>query len=128
MHSTCFFEPFQIVCLEGGSEPLCSAHLERLYAEVIQTIDTRQLVWVRPLMLVVETQANLEPKVYDLRQGADLLWPIKSFRPALDTEAIALLAQLESSKPDPACSASHQLKAFMEKVWQTHQKDFRFSS
>lgn len=98
--STPCFQPFQIVCLERRHSSL--------YAEVIQTVEEKQVCWVRPLVLVeqsgLEIRSNqLNPSlpedrsgIYDLRQGSDLLLPIALFRPALDTEIIPLLMGLEA--------------------------------
>lgn len=88
------FQPLQIVCLEHA--PFY------LYAEVVQTVETKQICWVRPLVLAEQESflnlysgslpAGSQP--YDLRQGADLLLPTILFRAAIDTEVIPLLSQL----------------------------------
>jgi hypothetical protein len=116
------FQPSQIVCLEY--EVTC------LYAEVIQIVESRQLCWVRPLMLVkaplgVEPVPQL-PILHDLRQAADLLWPLSLFRTTLDTEVIPLLAQLQESKAQSeGCQLAHrQLSDFIRQVWQAHQTQF----
>ena len=79
------FQPSQIVYLESPSG-------ERLYTEVIQIVKSRELAWVRPLMLAsAREEASRSPTLYDMRDSADLLWPLALFRPALDTEVIPLL-------------------------------------
>lgn len=89
------------------------------------------MCWVRPLMLVLfleeavnSLQASSEqPMLYDLRQGADLVWPIDMFRPALDTEVIPLLVRLEN--PDTSAVkgavANKQLNFFVRHVWQSYK-------
>ncbi|GET41790.1 hypothetical protein MiSe_66040 [Microseira wollei NIES-4236] len=116
------FQPSQIVCLEH--EGTC------LYAEVIQIVESRQLCWARPLMLATAPlgvePVPQPPTLYDLRQGADLLWPLSLFRTALDTEVIPLLAQLQASKAQSeGCQSAHrQLSHFVRQVWQAHPAKF----
>ncbi len=112
------FKPGQIVSLECGNA--C------LHSEVIQVVEARQICWVRPLMLVGlvsgKDLSDRWPEEYtlsDLRDGADLLWPLSLFRAAFDTEVISLLSQLqslESEKKDGAI-ASRQLRDFVDRVW-----------
>ncbi len=122
MGFNCNFQPSQIVCLEH--EGTC------LYAEVIQIVESRQLCWVRPLMLAtapLDVEPVPQPPIlHDLRQGADLLWPLSLFRTTLDTEAIPLLAQLQALKAQSeGCQLAHrQLSHFVRQVWQAHQTQF----
>lgn len=129
------FQPRQIVCLEHEGT--------RLYAEVIQVVESRQVCWVRPLLLVefsnltqlpevtsgrTLTDCNhqsIDPPLYDLRPTADLLWPLSLFRPALDTEVLPLLVQLLAREPqlDPLCTAGQQLNQFIHQVWQARQPE-----
>lgn len=120
------FQPRQIVCLEHENI--------RLYTEVIEVVASRHICWVRPLMLVVPVADNdLLPEssseqltLYDLRQGADLLWPISLFRPALDTEVIPLVVQLNdlNAQHKNNSDAHKQLSCFVAKVWQAHKSAF----
>jgi hypothetical protein len=108
------FKPGQIVSLECGDA--C------LHSEVIQVVEARQVCWVRPLMLVVLVSGKDSSEEYtlsDLRDGADLLWPLSLFRAAVDTEVISLLTQLHSldSEKKDAVIASRQLKDFVDRVW-----------
>jgi hypothetical protein len=108
------FKPGQIVSLECGDA--C------LHSEVIQVVEARQVCWVRPLMLVVLVSGKDSSEEYtlsDLRDGADLLWPLSLFRAAVDTEVISLLSQLQSldSEKKDAVIASRQLKDFVDRVW-----------
>ena len=127
--SACKFQPRQIVCLEHGNT--------RLYAEVIEVVASRQVCWVRPVILALPAaeynpQWEVSPEnltLYDLRQGADLLWPASLFRVALDTEVIPLLMQLDDpdfnreNNPD----AHKQLSCFVSEVWQTYKSAFSAS-
>ncbi len=121
------FQPRQIVCLEHENT--------RLYAEIIEVVASRQVCWVRPLMLAVAAVGNDSLAValpeqltlYDLRLGADLVWPASLFRPALDTEVIPLLVQLDdpdaqfTNSPD----AHKQLSYFVREVWQAYKSAFK---
>lgn len=120
------FQPRQIVCLEH--EGNC------LYAEVIQVVVSRQLCWVRPLMLgVLPTGffSSEQPLVLtDLRCCADLLWPIILFRPALDTEVVPLLATMLPSEPplERDSVAQQQLSQFIHQVWQAYKSVFQIQA
>ena len=120
------FQPHQIICLEHDKT--------RLYAEVIEFVSSRQMCWVRSMILVtledsqeplaVETPEQLT--IYDLRSGPDLLWPASLLRLALDTEVIPLLIRLDDpdvnveSDPD----ARQQLSYFICAVWQAYPDKF----
>ncbi|WP_224085614.1 hypothetical protein [Nostoc sp. MS1] len=108
------FQPGQIVSLEHGEK--------NLYAEVIQVVVSRQLCWVRPLLLVTHTEE--QPIITDLRDCSDLLWPIQLFRHALDTEVIILLSQIlvKEPKSEPDLAAKQQLHQFIQQVWQAYQE------
>lgn len=117
------FQPSQIVYLEHKGR--C------LYGEVIQIVESRQLCWVRPLMLVVSPLCTDlvpdQPILHDLREGADLLWPLSLFHTALDTEVVGLLVQLQGLKNQSEGSqlAHRQLSDFVYQVWQAHPANFR---
>ncbi|MDY6781404.1 MAG: hypothetical protein SW833_02420 [Cyanobacteriota bacterium] len=106
------FKPCQIICLEHGET--C------LYAETIQIVYERQMCWVRPLLLAKSVPTTATREIYDLRQSADLVWPIALFRPALDTEAIFLLEQLPTLgvNTEDLQTARQQLRSFLQQVWQ----------
>jgi hypothetical protein len=70
----------------------------RLYAELIQVVEARQIAWLRPWALVTE-ELDAALGSLDLRQGPDLLLPAHLIRPALDTELLGLLSQLAASPP-----------------------------
>ncbi len=111
METKCDFQPRQIVCLEHQDS--C------LYAEIIQVVESRQVGWVRPLLLA-EYADSENLLLYDLRASADLLWPIALFHPALDTEVMPLLVQLLASEPplDRDLVAFTRLHQFIYQVWQ----------
>lgn len=116
MHYKTNFQPLQIVCLE---------HLATcLYAEVIQVVESRQVCWVRPLLLV-ESAPDLEPSVLDLRSTVDLLWSLADFRPALDTEILPFLVSIFASAPPPQSSAyaRQQLNYFVQQLWQAQKRE-----
>ena len=111
------FQPGQIVSLEHGDK--------NLYAEVIEVVVSRQLCWVRPLLLAKHTQES--PLITDLRDASDLLWPIQFFRPALDTEVITILSQVLAKEPKAELdsAAKQQLNQFIHQLWQVYQERLR---
>lgn len=108
------FQPQQIVALEHDNR--------MLYGEVIQVVVSRQLCWVRPLILVELTDEK--PKITDLRDASDLFWPINLFRPAFDTEVINFLCQILAKEPLPEknSTAKKQLTQFVNDMWQASKK------
>ncbi len=119
------FEPYQVVCLEYQAS--------RLYGEVVQVVEHRQVCWVRPLMLTVATIAregeiDAEPCFYDLRNGADLLLPAALFRAALDVEVIPLFSRLHSSERinySPDLNGHQQLNYLIRRVWGAYPEVFQ---
>ncbi|MBE9189717.1 hypothetical protein IQ230_04920 [Gloeocapsopsis crepidinum LEGE 06123] len=114
------FQPRQIVYLENNNQ--------RLYAEVIQVVDSRQMCWVRPLVLVTfrsEPSVTFDqlPSVTDLRSTADLFWYSTLFRPALDTEVIPFLVEQMATDPSSETNPIDvaQLNQFIRRVWQAYQ-------
>jgi hypothetical protein len=119
------FAPYQIVCLEHQQS--------YLYGEVIQVIESKSLCWMRPLLLavfprVVGTVDNfVEAKeLLDLRFTSDVAYPVALFRPALDTEVIPLIGQLEilDETREPNSSSKQKLRQFLEQIWQDNQEHF----
>jgi hypothetical protein len=111
------FQPGQIVSLEHGDR--------NLYAEVIQVVVSRQLCWVRPLLLVTFTRCEEQPLITDLRDASDLLWSAKLFRPALDTEVISFLSQILAKEPkaEPDSAAKKQLHQFIQQLWEADKEE-----
>ncbi|MFB8787744.1 MAG: hypothetical protein U7123_02565 [Potamolinea sp.] len=114
------FQPRQIVCLEHENT--------RLYSEIIEFVESRQVCWVRPLMLAVPKLVDSpeDLTLYDLCLGADLLWPASLFFPALDTEVIPLLVQLNNSNTEAVnnSDAHKKLRDFVSQVWQAYSSAF----
>jgi hypothetical protein len=107
------FQPGQILSLDYRHR--------HLYAEVIQVVISRDLCWVRPLMLVNFTQEI--PFITDMQDASDLLWPVNLFRPALDTEVISFLGDLLPKEPKAHndLPAQQQLHQFIYQFWQASQ-------
>jgi hypothetical protein len=103
-----------------------------LYAEVIQMAIARPLCWVRPLALVETVSqpqiddATTSTKIYNLKEGSDLLWPISLFHPAMDTDVVPLLVSLETEKRihDVDAIAPKKLRHFIQCVWEAHSSIF----
>lgn len=113
------FQPRQIIYLEAQDQ--------RLYAEVIQVVESRQMGWVRPLLLVTglyNPDGDVPAIITDVRSQADLLWSIITFRPALDTEVIPLLVEL-SAEPRDNPTATERLHQFMHQVWSMYHEPRR---
>lgn len=117
MDFTCDFQPRQIIYLENDRQ--------RLYAEVIQVVESRRMCWVRPLVLVIfplDPTSEQPPAVTNLRSAADLFWSSTLFRPALDTEVIPfLVGQLATEPSSETNLAAVALNQFIRRVWQTYQ-------
>ncbi len=119
------FTSHQIVCIE--------ARKAFLYSEVIQVVVERQSCWARPLLMVKfnDTDPRLinylitREQIVDLRESSDLLLPIGFFRPALDTEIIPLISQLNNLDLSPKRQqvASEYLNRFIKQVWQENIKN-----
>ncbi|MEM7555110.1 MAG: hypothetical protein AAF378_13600 [Cyanobacteria bacterium P01_A01_bin.84] len=90
----------------------------RLYAEVVQIVVSRQLCWVRPLLLIVVV--NEEISTTDLRNTSDLLWSLSSFKAAIDTDVITWLAPLMAGEPKPHMipNARQKLHKFINNMWE----------
>lgn len=121
------FHPSQIVYLEHDST--------RLYAEVVQFVESRCQCWVRPLALASHSEAVVDwtdcnsLALQDLRDGSDLMCPAVLFRQALDTDVIPLLSWLYSLDANPELKvqtkpASYQLHQFIQKIWQAYPDIF----
>ncbi len=119
------FNPQQIVCMEHQQS--------YLYGEVVQIIESKELCWMRPLLLAI-FPATAQPidsfseaqELLDLRLTSDVAYPLTLFRPALDTEVIPLISQLSSlDEPKEVNLTSKQkLHQFLTKIWQDNQAYF----
>ncbi|ASC69358.1 hypothetical protein XM38_002850 [Halomicronema hongdechloris C2206] len=123
------FRPNQILYLEHNGR--------RLYVEVIQIIESRQICWARPLLLVdvsdsQEMPDDISPEhgLHCLQGGPDILWPLAQFQPALDTALLPLLGYLTPSGAFPTSASFserrlHQpLRQFMDALWMDQQQQF----
>ncbi len=133
MHKSLNFQPGQILFLESDcpiakdTSKVQVADKSRLYVELIQVVVSRQLCWVRPLLLV---NFNEEPPlVVDLRDASDLLWSVNLFQPALDTEVITYLSPILVKEPQQELdvAAKQHLNRFIHQLWQTSQKKIQNS-
>ncbi|MBD2104726.1 hypothetical protein [Leptolyngbya sp. FACHB-261] len=111
MNSVSMFVPCQIVYLPYQQQ--------RLYAEVIQTLEATGKGWVRPLALA-ELEGDGSPvTIHDLRFTSDLLWPLDGFQIALDTEVLPVLESITHQEPvDVSVSRAH-LHRFIAQLWAT---------
>lgn len=111
--------PNQIACLE--------CDLQRLFVEIIQVIEPRQLYWARPLALVsfstsspwIQATSDPVPHVQPLSGEPDIVWPMGDFRVALDSEVVPLLPYFtySSGGPPPGAAATSVMQQFMERLW-----------
>ncbi|MFN9259867.1 hypothetical protein [Microcystis sp.] len=90
-----------------------------LYGEVIQVIESRSALWVRPLWLIVAD--NFE--TIDVREGSDLILPMDLFNPALDTEVLPLFSQV--IKDNYITNISYPLQEFVQQVCQSYPEYFQ---
>ena len=102
----------------------------RLYCELIQVIELRDRLWVRPLCLCeydeqAFSQGHLDiQELMDLRGSSDLVWPAHLFVEVLDMEWVDILMRLEpeapalgmlaKQNPEQAQKARHALRQFWE--------------
>ncbi|MGB3612642.1 MAG: hypothetical protein WBA10_02525 [Elainellaceae cyanobacterium] len=130
------YDAYPIHCIEH--------HGQRLYVELIQTVEARQIAWVRPLMLLDITQSHtdataaaanlvplehLDPKVsgeiaatvYNLHDESDLLCPYALLREALDTEVIPLLGYAGSQNDQ---GDRNRLRDFIRRICSDHPELF----
>jgi hypothetical protein len=111
---------YPLVCLEYQQQ--------RLYAELIQIVEARQIAWLRPWALVEVGEPGGAGQIdycVDLRQAPDLLLPRHLIRPALDTELLAVLTQLSSTTTDKPLPAQErqQLNQLLRLLCQANPKD-----
>ena len=116
------FKESQIICLEHRGT--C------LYGEVIQLILERQMCWFRPICMTIKCldsdRDGENRELIQLQFSSDLLWPINLFRPAFDTEVIALLADLDDNRKPKQNKISHRqyLNRFIRQVWAANRDKF----
>lgn len=96
-----------------------SCENSRLYGEVIQVVESRSALWVRPLWLIIAD--NFE--TIDVREGSDLILPMDLFQPALDIEVLPLFSQV--NKNNYITNISYPLQDFVQKVCQNYPEYFQ---
>ncbi|MBE9158833.1 hypothetical protein IQ265_18620 [Nodosilinea sp. LEGE 06152] len=123
--------------LVAGQIVFLECRQTRLYAEVIQVLESRLTGWIRPLALVSETEITplgtaLGTTAPDFNQATvpDMLWPLDQLQPALDTEVIPLLATLSAKGSDPNPTPDpHQkpmdIGEFVRSLWADRQRTAR---
>jgi hypothetical protein len=120
MNRTDNFQAGQILFLESVPNIAEIPEKSRLYVELIQVVTSRQLCWVRPLVLVDFSEEP--PSVTDLRDASDLLWAVNSFAPALDTEVMTFFSPILAKEPHLGLNptANQQLNRFIDQFWHSH--------
>jgi hypothetical protein len=105
------FTPNQIVSLSCGDRTL--------YGEVIQVIESRSSLWVRPFWLIIADNSE----TIDVRESSDLILPMNLFSPALDTEVLPLFSQV--IKNNYSHTFSYPLQDFVEQICQDNPEYFQ---
>ncbi|WOD38796.1 hypothetical protein [Nodosilinea sp. E11] len=113
----------------------------RLYAEVIQVLETRQMGWLRPLALVHDQEISPLGTAFGLAQAGldlttpDMLWPLNQLQPALDTDVIPLLTTLTakaSANEQTLSPISHPgqmtVTEFVRQFWAEYQANWNGES
>lgn len=118
----CWFRPLCLVISADTPSSLKSESLERsLELEFVQQERSSRLI-----QNFDYSKSAQELKLIDLQSGSDLLWPVSLFRPALDTEIIYLIPQLQDNSHhfDQKISNQKYLNKFIHLFWQAHQDKF----
>jgi hypothetical protein len=118
----CWFRPLCLVISADTPSSLKSELSERsLELEFVQHSGSSRL-----RQNFDYSKSAQELKLIDLQSGSDLLWPASLFRPALDTEIIYLLPQLQDNSHhfDNKISNQKYLNKFIHLFWQAHQDKF----
>ncbi len=89
----------------------------QFYGEVIAVLPARESCWVRPLILL-EKKRSFVNNWIDLRQASDLIFPMRYFEPALDTEIMPLFTLLvKGDSESHSFVANHpQLTLFLKEL------------
>jgi hypothetical protein len=95
----------------------------RVYAEMVQFVEPRNLCWARPLALVANWMEWDDRQIYDLREGSDLLCPAPLFREALDTDTLPILSALYSTQN--VLEGRGKLHQFLRQLWQENPSEFQ---
>ena len=134
MHTSQWKES-SILCLEDKQT--------HLYVELIQLLPQKTLAWLRPFAIQFDAgnvseeilgygdrHPELNAVIFDLRNTADLIWPIHLFRPGLDTEVINIIAALPSLpdtqdiQPKENTIRRRVLTQFLQRIWEANKQHF----
>lgn len=134
MHTSQWKES-SILCLEDKQT--------HLYAELIQLLPQKTLAWLRPFAIQLDADnvsedilgygdrhPELDAVIFDLRETADLIWPIHLFRSGLDTEVINIIAALPSlpdtqgTQPKENNIRRRVLNQFLQRIWEANKQHF----
>ncbi|NJN20904.1 MAG: hypothetical protein HC812_06535 [Leptolyngbya sp. RL_3_1] len=86
-----------------------------LYGEVIQVVESRDRCWVRPLAIVdADSGGESNNTCHQTPQGPDVIWPLSWFKPALDTDWLAVLSRLSQAPSYDRSTANQRLR----QLWQ----------
>ena len=113
------FHASQIVFLEHNGT--------RLYAEVVQFVESRRLCWVRPIALVTSEGDWTDGDrltLQDLQDGSDLMCPAVLFREALDVEVLPILGRLGAESKERNPLSHRHLHQFIQQIWQARPEVF----
>lgn len=86
-----------------------------LYGELVQTVESRNLCWLRPLLLHASDGDSEASSVVNLRNGPDVICSNQIIQPVLDTDWLDLSSKL--CEGDEACSfsqANQHLRQFLQ--------------
>lgn len=90
---------------------------EHLYGELIQVIEDRGMSWIRPLALVQHPTDAIDPAVFDLRDGPDVICPTPLLKAALDTEWLPVWVALQQLPCGEVATEAHaKLRALLRAV------------
>ena len=108
--------------MTNNARPICCIdhQSQRLYAELVQLDEARQVAWLRPLALIDtgchegEEYPSEQATVYDLQGEADLLCSPSLLREALDTEVVPVLSQIAQGEKSPQTG---HLRQFLQQIY-----------
>lgn len=101
---------YPVVLVHNSGACLCS--------ELIQTVEDRNICWVRPLVLILDETHEAGCLPIDVRNGPDVICPAPLVEPALDIEWVSILQNLDKTAiPCDFAQANRNLRVFLENLW-----------
>ncbi|MEO1094131.1 MAG: hypothetical protein AAFX01_04450 [Cyanobacteria bacterium J06638_28] len=101
---------YPVVLIRNGGACLCS--------ELIQTVEDRNICWVRPLVLILDETHTTKRSPIDVRNGPDVICPAPLVEPALDIEWVSVLQNLDkTAMPCDFSQANQNLRVFLKDLW-----------